>query len=51
MYYLGGTMFSLYKVIEYCKSVLNERRDRVVSTPASYLGGPELKSRPRDRLS
>jgi hypothetical protein len=28
-----------------------ERRDRMVNTPASYLGGPGFKSRPVDRLS
>jgi hypothetical protein len=28
-----------------------ERLDRVVNTPVSYSGGPELKSWPRDRLS
>jgi hypothetical protein len=30
---------------------ITERRGRVVSTPASYSGGPGLKSRPGDRLS
>jgi hypothetical protein len=28
-----------------------ERRGQVVNTPASYSGGPELKSRPGDWLS
>jgi hypothetical protein len=28
-----------------------ERCSRVVSTPASYLGGPEIKTRPGGRLS
>jgi hypothetical protein len=28
-----------------------ERRDRVINTPASYLGVPGFKSRPGDRLS
>jgi hypothetical protein len=31
--------------------IIIERRSRVVSTPASYSGGPEFKSRPGDRLS
>jgi hypothetical protein len=28
-----------------------EYHDQVVITPASYLGGPGIKSRPRDKLS
>jgi hypothetical protein len=28
-----------------------ERRSREVNTPASYSGGPGIKSRPGDRLS
>jgi hypothetical protein len=33
------------------KCYFTKRRDRVVNTPASYSGGPEFRSRPRDRLS
>jgi hypothetical protein len=40
-------MFLLNNVLLSCI----ERCGRVVSTPASYSGGPGFKSRPRDRLS
>jgi hypothetical protein len=34
-----------------CESKLTLRHSRVVSIPASYLGGPSFKCRPGDRLS
>jgi hypothetical protein len=35
----------------YTNQLMSERRGGVVNTPASYSGGPRLKSQPRDRLT
>jgi hypothetical protein len=42
-----GSMFS-FRANDIHKT---ERHGRVVSTPASYSGGPGFKSRPGDRLA
>jgi hypothetical protein len=48
--FMGSPMFSttLISIILYSGI---ERSGRVVKAPASHTGGPELKSRPGDRLS
>jgi hypothetical protein len=39
-----------YKVVRHKTKHVTECRGRVVTTPASYSGGPGLKSQPEDQL-
>jgi hypothetical protein len=51
MFHNLGIIFPLKDNFVCDSNTKTERRGRVINTPASYSGGPGLKSRPGHRLS